>query len=375
MVAGPNGAGKTTLYENAIKKLYPDAEFVNADELARRRFGRPATTAEESKAGQDMAEQRRRELMVERKSFVTESTFSHPSKLELLREAREQGYEIRVYHVNVRSPNLSVARVADRVERGGHPVPEEKIRERYERNQALIGDAVRMADRARVYDNSLRDEPHRVAIDFRAGQAVRLGEFVPAWARQLYADDLARFAPERVNAPAASFKRAEAIAGERIDPDVRTYIARPGGRYVGEIVGASALHIIQRLSDRTAVAHFADRLESVPTPGERAVIVYPKERGLATVQAPRAAEVDRGAGGRARRVDDVLERMEAAAARLTAGQGGVLAGALDQLRAGRREDVRALLTAQPIVLKRFDARLQELGIVAQRSAERGGQER
>jgi hypothetical protein len=48
-----------------------------------------------------------------------------------------------------------------------------------------------------------------------------------------------------------------------------------------------------------------------------------------------------------------------------------LPNALDQLRAGRREDVRALLDAQPVVLKRFDARLQELGIVAQRSTDRG----
>jgi predicted ABC-type ATPase len=232
MVAGPNGAGKTTLYETAIKDLYPDAEFINADDLARKQFGRPAATLEESKFGQDAAEQRRRELMAGRQSFVTESTFSHPSKLDLLRDARAQGYEIRVYHVNVRSPELSVARVASRVERGGHPVPEDKIRERYERNQALIRDAVRMADRARVFDNSRLNEPHRIVIDFHAGQAVRVGEFVPSWARQLYADDLARFAPDRVNAPAASFKRAEAIVAERIDPNARTYIARPGGRYM-----------------------------------------------------------------------------------------------------------------------------------------------
>jgi predicted ABC-type ATPase len=375
VIAGPNGAGKTTLFREVLAPRHPGVEFVNADDLARQRFGHPAQTLTESQVGQSLAEERRRSLMGERKSLFTETTFSHPSKLELIGDARALGYEVRAYHVNVRSPNISVMRVAHRVERGGHPVPEDKIRERYVRNQALIRDAVRAADKAIVFDNSRLGERAAAAIVFRAGRVASVANNVPAWAREIYAEDLARFAPERVNAPAASFKRAEAIAAQRIDPNVRTYIARPGGRYVGEIVGASALHIIQRLSDRTAVAHFADRLESVPTPGERAVIVYPKERGLATVQAPRAAEVDRGAGGRARRVDDVLERMEAAAARLTAGQGGVLAGALDQLRAGRREDVRALLTAQPIVLKRFDARLQELGIVAQRSAERGGQER
>jgi len=93
------------------------------------------------------------------------------------------------------------------------------------------------------------------------------------------------------------------------------------------------------------------------------------------VNEPRTTGAEVGAARRTERVDEVLQRLETAAARLSPSQGGVLAGALDQLRAGRREDVRALLDAQPIVLTRFDARLKELGIVVQRSGERGGQER
>jgi hypothetical protein len=123
------------------------------------------------------------------------------------------------------------------------------------------------------------------------------------------------------------------------------------------------------------VAHFTDCLERVPTIGERAVIKYPKDRGRALVNEPRTTGAEVGAARRTERVDEVLQRLETAAARLSPSQGGVLAGALDQLRAGRREDVRALLDAQPIVLTRFDARLKELGIVVQRSGERGGQER
>ncbi|RUT78183.1 zeta toxin family protein, partial [Mesorhizobium sp. M7A.T.Ca.US.000.02.2.1] len=129
VIAGPNGAGKTTLYRNRLEKRYPDAEFVNADELALKEFGHPARTAAESARGQELAENRRRELMAERKSLVTESTFSHPSKVDLVREAKAAGYEVVLYHVNVRSPNVSVMRVAHRVDKGGHPVPEDKIRQ------------------------------------------------------------------------------------------------------------------------------------------------------------------------------------------------------------------------------------------------------
>lgn len=375
VIAGPNGAGKTTLFREVLAPRHPGVEFVNADDLARQRFGHPAQTLTESQVGQSLAEERRRSLMGERKSLFTETTFSHPSKLELIGDARALGYEVRVYHVNVRSPNISVMRVAHRVERGGHPVPEDKIRERYVRNQGLIRDAVRAADKSIVFDNSRLGERAAAAIVFRAGRVASVANNVPAWAREIYAEDLARFTPERVNAPAASFKRAEAIAAQRIDPNVRTYIARPGGRYVGEIVGASALHVVQRLSASAAVAHFTDCLERVPTIGERAVIKYPKDRGRALVNEPRTTGAEVGAARRTERVDEVLQRLETAAARLSPSQGGVLAGALDQLRAGRREDVRALLDAQPIVLTRFDARLKELGIVVQRSGERGGQER
>jgi predicted ABC-type ATPase len=189
LVVGPNGAGKTTLYETQIRRL-TDAEFVNADQLALSRFGRAATTREESEAGQRLADACRRFLMEARQSFVAESTFSHPSKLDLLAEARTAGYRIIVYHVNVRGPDRSVARVAARVEHGGHPVPEDRIRARYVRNQPLIRQAVLMADRAFVFDNSALGKPPRLLIRFQAGVAWRIADSLPSWAASLYGDSL-----------------------------------------------------------------------------------------------------------------------------------------------------------------------------------------
>ena len=86
VIAGPNGAGKTTLYETQIRAL-TDAEFVNADRLALEHFGPVAVTFEESEKGHALADERRRALMAERRSLVTESTFSQPSKLELIEAA------------------------------------------------------------------------------------------------------------------------------------------------------------------------------------------------------------------------------------------------------------------------------------------------
>jgi len=64
---------------------------------------------------------------------MTETVFSHPSKLELIEAARTAGFTVIVMHVDVDTPDLSVARVGARLEEGGHIVPEDKIRARYTR--------------------------------------------------------------------------------------------------------------------------------------------------------------------------------------------------------------------------------------------------
>ena len=345
VIAGPNGAGKTSLYEKQLRRRFPDAEFVNADRLALERYGHPAQTLAESQTGQDMAEARRRELMAERKSLVTETTFSHPSKLDLLRDARALGYELRVYHVNVRSVEVSVNRVAQRVVVGGHPVPEDRIRERYERNQPLIREAVRMADRAVVFDNSTRGGTHQLALEYRQGEVVRLGANVPTWARELYADDLQRFTPERVNAPAASFAAAQAVVKRLLGDSARTYITRSGTNYRGPVIGETPLHVVQRLAERAAVAHFKTRLERVPLVGEEVAIAYPAQHGAkARVQDARAPAPDVDTRSR---LDKLMARLAHAADQVPVGQGGALESSLRELRQNRDPQLRESLAKTP----------------------------
>jgi predicted ABC-type ATPase len=191
VLAGPNGAGKSTLYEAVVRRA-TSAEFVNADHLAQAALGHHALTQAEAELGQRLAEERRAALVAARQDLVTESTFSHASKLDLLRNARAAGYRLVVYHVNLDTPDLAVARVAFREGRGGHPVPEDRIRGRYGRNQPLIREAVRMADLGHVFDNSLAGLPPRRVIAFRSGHVVSADPVLPDWAVRLYAEDLAR---------------------------------------------------------------------------------------------------------------------------------------------------------------------------------------
>jgi len=191
VIAGPNGAGKTTFYNTFLKGTLPGVEFVNADLLAAERFGHHATAPEESETGQALAKSRRHQLMAGRQSFVTESTFSHPSKLELLADARALGYRVVVFHVNIVSGDLAVLRVEARVTEGGHPVPADKIRARYIRNQALIREAALAADWAYVFDNSRLDQAPRRLFSLHHGRVANLQAGLPAWADTLYGVELA----------------------------------------------------------------------------------------------------------------------------------------------------------------------------------------
>ena len=274
IIAGPNGAGKTTLYKTQLQQQLPDAEFVNADDMALKAFGHPAWTMAQALKGQELAESRRRELMAEGKSLVTESTFSHPSKIDLVHEAKDAGYEVVLYHVNVKTPTLSVYRVQDRVEKGGHPVPEEKIRERYERNQPLIRQAALLADKSYIFDNSYLGQAHRLTIELKHGKAVYVDGQVPAWARELYKDELQGYSQSRLHRSANSYKEARSIAREQLGNDAKMVSTREGGRYLGEIIGKTDLHDVQRVGERACVAHAREKLSRPVRMGEVVEIAY-----------------------------------------------------------------------------------------------------
>ena len=173
LVAGPNGAGKSTFVELTLAPLLPGSVFVNADEIAKQRWPHdPAAHAYEAAL---LAAETRTKLIELGLSFIAETVFSHPSKLELIDTAHTAGYTV-VLHVVLIPEELAVARVAYRVQSGGHPVAENKIRERYHRLWALVAEAITRCDQATVYDNSGLNGPRIVA---QMSEGFTVGS--PAW--------------------------------------------------------------------------------------------------------------------------------------------------------------------------------------------------
>lgn len=163
MVVGPNGSGKTTFVTEFLALELPGYAYVNADEIAKARWLADAD-AHVYEAAQVAAETRAH-LIASGRSFIAETVFSHPSKLDLIRSAQRAGYQV-VLHAMLVPEELAVRRVAYRVQAGGHDVPEQKIRERYHRLWRLVAQAVSLADRAVVYDNSRPAGPVKIAECF-----------------------------------------------------------------------------------------------------------------------------------------------------------------------------------------------------------------
>ena len=128
-------------------------EYINADDIKR-------TTLCSDIEAAVKAEELREEMIKLKKDFTFETVLSTERNLILLRKAKEQGYFVRGIYVLTSNPDVNVARVSVREALGGHGVPEEKIRLRYERALKLIPELVEVCDILHVYDNT--DEPFRI---------------------------------------------------------------------------------------------------------------------------------------------------------------------------------------------------------------------
>ena len=116
-------------------------------------------------------------MLADQRSFITETVFSHPSKVALVEQAAAAGYLVHL-HVLLVPVELSVARVAQRVTEGGHDVPVDKIRQRHQRLWTHVAAAIEHSYETRLWDST---GPRFVQIArFLYGQPVAVGD-LPAW--------------------------------------------------------------------------------------------------------------------------------------------------------------------------------------------------
>ena len=181
VLCGGNGAGKSTFFEMALAPR--GVKLVNADVIAKIiRPGRPESVSYQA-AG--IAEKIRNALLLQGTGFCFETVFSHPSKIDFIARAKGLGYEVILVYIHLCSPQLNEARVQQRVSRGGHNVPVEKIHSRIPRTMRHVTQALALVDEARLLDNSLRDDPFRQIAVVRKGRCVWTTDPIPDWAQPI----------------------------------------------------------------------------------------------------------------------------------------------------------------------------------------------
>ena len=154
LIGSCNGAGKTTFAKEFLPKEVKCLRFLNADEIAR------GLSPLDPRAG---AVKAARLLLTEFRSFVRrdetfalESTLSGKSYIRLLKNARRRGFEIHLYYLWLPNPAIAIARVHERVMKGGHDVPTPDIRRRFGRSlQHLVNEYAPLAAKWAVWDNQL----------------------------------------------------------------------------------------------------------------------------------------------------------------------------------------------------------------------------
>jgi predicted ABC-type ATPase len=129
VIAGPNGAGKTTFAKQFLPLYAKCKNFVNADLIASGLAPFSPETAA-IKAGRILLEQVRH-LAEQKADFAFESTLSGTAYISFLKKLRSQGYVIHIFYLWVPKVELSLARIKERVAKGGHNVPTQDVKRRF----------------------------------------------------------------------------------------------------------------------------------------------------------------------------------------------------------------------------------------------------
>lgn len=196
VLAGVNGAGKSSIGGAMIRAS--GGRYYNPDEAARRlRDINP--TLDQTQANAVAWQQGRRLLeraIAERLDFAFETTLGGGTMTRMLADAAAAGFEVRVFYVGLDSPELHLQRVRERVDAGGHDIPEAAIRRRWRHSRMNLIRLLPVLTELRVYDNSAAGDPKlgkaprpALVLHLDHGEVVGPPDLraTPRWARPIVA--------------------------------------------------------------------------------------------------------------------------------------------------------------------------------------------
>jgi predicted ABC-type ATPase len=181
LLAGAAGAGKTTFYESQLRTVFPVLLKASAS---------PIEQAE--------ADRERSRLMKEGRSFVYQDTTIDS---QMIPEAQEAGFDVKVFYVGTEDPNLNMGRVLLRVSNGGPFAALARIPDDYADGLKHLPDAKKLADDLMLFDNTVHGRGHRLVAHFHVGELTKLARAVPKWAQKIFGKEFEKWLGSRERGP------------------------------------------------------------------------------------------------------------------------------------------------------------------------------
>lgn len=175
IIGGVNGVGKSS-FTGVLKGSRDDlGRIIDVDKITTQLGG-------DTLAGGKESIRRIDDALCKGISFTQETTLSGYRTERTARKAREAGYTVRLYYVGLNTAAESLARIENRVRRGGHDISHEDVLRRFEGRWEAVGKVLPYCDTAEFYDN---DNGFRLVAEYHNGELLLVGEDHPAWILEL----------------------------------------------------------------------------------------------------------------------------------------------------------------------------------------------
>ncbi len=171
IIGGVNGTGKSSL-TGALKAQRNDlGTIIDVDKLNTSCHG-------DRRQGGKAAVEKIEQCLAKGLSFTQETTLAGRRTERTIRKAKELGYRIRLYYVGLDTPEESIKRIANRVEKGGHSIPSEDVYRRFSGRIEAVKRILPYCDEAIFFDNN---NGFVEVAEYKNGELIPKGESPPKW--------------------------------------------------------------------------------------------------------------------------------------------------------------------------------------------------
>lgn len=154
LLAGPNGTGKTTFYSIAVQNSFIDKNlpFINVD-IITQKLG--AYNEENYARASDIYRDIVKSYLDINADFMIESNLADSRSYEWISLIKKKGYDVILYYLSTDDVTINIGRVQRRVIEGGHNIPEEIIKTRYNQSHSYLKTKLTEFKEVYLIDNSM----------------------------------------------------------------------------------------------------------------------------------------------------------------------------------------------------------------------------